>query len=662
MSIKSLLFSVPLLTACVTDPEVDVTTENIAGPGAGVASQFQRDRAATLFSCTATRISARWLLTAAHCMAEVEDDVGFYSTGPGDDPNETAEVDAVVLRPGVNAGACFADTDACWDTTGTFADIALLRLKNHDDGFDENDLDGHQAMLAHQYPGDGEPGVKIGSGNHGGLPNEFETLMQIADTTSSMNDNNGMFFTWQAQSDQGDSGGPFYYGNSVLGVHRGSSQGEDYYTSVPEHLKWILTTIDYQWRGQPEQASTKYTGTLIESFFGNEDECQYVCEKMASCEAYSFDLFPDVADPNCFLYDAVTGVSTDSTWKGALKHGTLMGQANSVVGYVRSDGLDAVVHVNIAGEIRELVRVNGQWQVGDPQPSTAPAVHIGRKVAAYRRHDGTNAIVYRSTTNRIIELALDGTWDWSDLTSAANAELSAGQPAAYVKADGVSAVVYRGATTGHIIELRLGSRGWVKRDLMAAAGSSATAESDPTAFVRSDGFSSVVFQASDAVYELRQSVGGSWVIGAPSVLAGGAPAVGRPFGFTHSSGTNAIVYRTAAGQIIRLTLAGTQWSAAQLATGATGDPSAYTRTDMVESVVFRNSANKIIEAAGGATFDLNEFAGAPAAYTNPSTFHRVDGFNAVLFETSAGHVRELTLKRGQGWGTADLTAVANETP
>jgi hypothetical protein len=663
MSIRSLLFSVPLLAACIAEPDIDVTGEPIGGTGAAPASAYQLHRAASVAGCTAIRISTRWALTAAHCMAEEEDDVAFYTTGPGTDSDEVAEVAKVYLPPGVSAHACNTIGD-CMDDTGTYADIALLRLKSHDVELDETDLDGYDALLAYQYPGSLEPGVKVGAGNHDGIPNGDDDLRQIADKTSG-DDDSGSFVTLQQQTDSGDAGGPFYYGNRVLGVHHGVNlpSNDDHYTSVPEHLKWILETIKYEWRGQPPQMSTKYTGTLIESFYGNRDECQYVCETTTSCEAYNYDLILGLNElQNCFLYADVTGVSTAGNWEAALKHGTRANASGNAVGYVRDDELDAVVHVTTGNRVHELVRKNGQWQWGDLQDSTAPAVGSGQRLTAYRRADGMNTVVYRSSANRIIELALDGTWTPQDLTTVTGGELCDGQPAAYVKADGVSAIVYRGATTGHIIELRLGSRGWIKRDLMAAAGSSTIAWSDPAVYVRSDGYSVVLFRSGDAIFELRQSTSGTWSMGSPSALAGAAAAVGRPFGFTSSSGTNAIVYRTAAGQIIQLTLAGTQWSAAQLATGAAGDPVAYTRTDLVEAVVFRNTANRIIEAAGGLTYDLTTHAGAPAANTNPAVYHRNDGFNSVVYETAAGHVRELTYKRDGTWGTADLTAVANETP
>jgi hypothetical protein len=653
----------PIVTACVaeTDDAVDVTAEEIHGSSFAVATQFQRDRALALEKgCTATRISATWALTAAHCMSEEEDDVYFYGAAAGVDANKVGEIEEVVLRPGVDAEDCYFDPAACYDTAGLFADIALIRLKSHNIGLEENDLDGPQANLAYEYPGDGAAGVKVGSGEHGGGENSTFVLLQTPDTTFRID--NGLFLTSQHQVDQGDSGGPFYYGHRIVGVLRGKYVGEqDYYTSVADHLPWILETIGYGWRGQPVQNGTKYTGTLLESFAGTVTECKYVCERRTSCEAYAVDATPAPNGHNCFLYDAVTSVTTDSDWKGALKHGTRTGQANNVVGYVRSSGIDAVVHVTNANRIHELVRQGGVWSWGDLQAQDfAPAVGSGGKVAAYRRGDGVNVAVYRSSANHIIELALvDGTWEHNDLTAITGAENAVGQPAAIVKADGVSAIYYRGATTNHIIELRLGSRGWVKRDL-----GSTSADTDPMAFVRSDGYTSVVFRAGTVVKELYQSPGSAWTVGAPSSLAGAAPATGRPFGFTHSDGTNAIVYRSTGGAIVQLTLAAGQWSAAQLATGATSDPVAYARNDMVESVVFRNAAGHVIEAANGTTFDLTDQTGAPAAAAgaSPSIYHRVDGRSSVVFETSTGRVRELTLELGGSWDTADLTSAAGETP
>lgn len=645
-------------SACVTDSDqLAEESQPINGDTSAPASQFQLDRAIKIPGCTATRISARFAVTAAHCNSSVNSTVRFYEGGPGVGSG-TARIEEVILRPGVSGPACNNDEDNCWDSSGRFADIALLRLS----AADENDLEGPHATLAWTYPGDGATGKKVGAGGHNGNANPNANLRQATDQLSG-SDQDGSFDTVDDHTDGGDSGGPFYVSNRVVGVLWGSwwvpFDHFNVYTSVPRHLSWILTQIGYSWRGQPSQTNRIYGGNLIEAVIGTELVCQYACEKTTSCEAYSYN----PSGSMCGLYSNVTSSSTLSGWRGALKHGARSGNSNDVVGYVRSDGLSAVVHTATNGRIHELL-LDGAWSPGDIH-STAPAV--ASKLTAYRRSDGINAVVYRSTSNRIIEIALtNGTWKWFDLTTVTSAETAAGSPVAYVRTDGVSAIVYRGAASGHIIELRLGSRGWLASDLTAASGASLVASSDPSATVRSDGQNSIVFRSGSHIWELYQANGQNWVWGVPSQLAAGAPpAASRPFGYAHRNGTNAIVYRSTTNQVIELYLVGGQWHWGQIGSGATGDPTAYVRTDGVEVALFRNSAGHIIELTNTPwqAWNLTSITGASASTTNPAVYHRRDGYNAVLFETSANHVGELYWKPGAPqWNDGDLTAVSGETP
>jgi len=658
MTIKHLFLAAPLLGACLTEDPYSETTQDIHGDTASPATQFELDRAVKIPGCTATRISARFALTSAHCNPSVGSTVRFYTTGPGVS-TDNARIEQVIFRPGVTGPACNNDIDDCWDTAGQFADIALLRLS----AAVEDDLEGAQATLAWTYPGDGHGGYKVGAGQHDGNPNPDAILLQAYDETSRDNDDDGRFYTVDDMADPGDSGGPFYYSNRVLGTLWGKwwepFDHYNIYTSVPEHLSWILGQIGYSWRGQPAQSNTIYSGTAIQTFFASELRCQYACEKTASCEAYNFDTSVGV----CSLQDNIQSVGTASGYHGALKFGERQGTSNDVVGYVRSDGINAVVHRATNGRIHELWLAGGTWNAGDIQ-GTGPAV--ASKLTAYRRADGTNAVVYRSTLNHIIELALvSGQWQAFDLTASAGGESAGGNPVAYVRADGVSAVVYRGASTGHIIELRLGSRGWLASDLTAAAGSAIVASSDPSAFVRSDGYNSVVFRAGTQIIELYEANGQAWSIGGPSSLAGAPDASSRPFGVTNVHGQNQIVYRTTANLVVLLFLSGGQWSFTTIGSAAVGDPVAYVRTDTVESVLFRNSFGSIMELTNPTAWqlwNLTSVTGAAASVTSPAVYHRKDGYNAVLFETVANHAGELYFKRGGTWSDGDITAVAGETP
>jgi Trypsin len=168
-----LWLTLPLLTACAFDDvTVDKTTSYITGPLAAPASQYYLDRAIKLPACTATRISARFALTAAHCGSNPNQTVQFYKTGPGVDTLSSSDIVAVHVRPGVNASTCdHTYSDGCIDSSGDFADIAILELAaNNED--DEADLEGHQATLAWVYPGYGVDGMKVGAGQHNGMANE----------------------------------------------------------------------------------------------------------------------------------------------------------------------------------------------------------------------------------------------------------------------------------------------------------------------------------------------------------------------------------------------------------------------------------------------------------------------------------------------------------
>src|SRR5688500_4325763 len=144
-----LLLAFPLLTACAFEdaPILEESAQPIHGPLAAPASQYYLDRAVKPPGCTATKISARFAITAAHCGTTTNHEVQFYTTGPGVNSLSSADVVAVHVRPGVTPSTCeHTDSDGCIDSSGNFADIAVLELAaDDDDAGDELDLEGHQA-------------------------------------------------------------------------------------------------------------------------------------------------------------------------------------------------------------------------------------------------------------------------------------------------------------------------------------------------------------------------------------------------------------------------------------------------------------------------------------------------------------------------------------
>ena len=674
-----LLLLAPLLaSACVIDPEAlpeeSVGTAEIRNSNTS-ASQYYRDRAVVLLRsngvpfCTGTRIAANWVLTAMHCNFDPdEDQVGFYSSAPNYDTTRKTTVTQVVRQAGTNPSDCDTFTSGgCENTDGEFADMALLRLTD-----DKGDLDaeGPAATMAWKYPGQ-IVGTKVGAGQHNGGPNNAGLLRQVDDEIVSSNDGNGRFDTEDDDVDGGDSGGPFYYQNKVVGDLWGFVDFgfDDYnvYTSVPEHLPWILGQIGYRWQGLPVQTSKRYNGSTVDSFKADgEKVCQYACEKSTSCEAYNFAPSNDPLGlelDDCELKTGVTGTSTSSAWRGALRHGGRSGRSNDVVGYKRSDGIDSAVHRATNGRIHELWRTSSGYEWGDIHGSAPLAAS---DVSAYVRSDGINAVVYRSTTNRIIEIYLSSSgWQWADLSNAGGGE-PAGDPVAYVRPDGINAVVYRGSN-GYIYEIALGLGGWDARNLTTSAGlTSSPNAGDPSVLARADGYSSVVYTAGGQVYELYRLWSGEWSISSPSSLAGAPAAASRPYAYSHRDGITAIVYRSTGNRIIELWLAGSAWHYAQLSSSAViGDPMAHLRTDTVESVLVRSSGSQILEIANApwGTWNLSVNTGQTGlSATDASAYIRADGYNSVLFETSDNRIREMIWKPGVSWTWNDISVNSGETP
>ena len=126
------------------------------------------------------------------------------------------------------------------------------------------------------------------------------------------------------------------------------------------------------------------------------------------------------------------------------------------MGFVKADGTASVVYfVNAA--IHELAFVAGNLVATDlSDAADAPPAFAAQATGpmGYVRGDGVTAVVYRGQ-DRMHELAfVDNRWLHTDLSRAAGAPTDAGYPFAYVRSDGVSSIVYC-ASDGHIHELAL---------------------------------------------------------------------------------------------------------------------------------------------------------------------------------------------------------------
>ena len=237
----------------------------------------------------------------------------------------------------------------------------------------------------------------------------------------------------------------------------------------------------------------------------------------------------------------------------------------------------------------------------------------------YVRSDGRNVVVSYSASNRIRELALEGSaWRSYDLTDAAGGAPRGFNPRGYVRGDGVTAVVYLGlsADDSHMHELRLTSSGWKHTDLTAATGVHGFGGLRP--YVRHDGRTTVVYGGQDGhIHELALEAPG-WrhhdlhlESGAPTNLDALPTPSDTPFGYARSHNSSAVVYRSRDGEIRQLKLTD-RWRH-NLLTDDPGDPKA-------------------------------QIAGLTAGV-------RHDGINSIVFGGQDGHLYELALVNGEWqWG------------
>jgi hypothetical protein len=298
-------------------------------------------------------------------------------------------------------------------------------------------------------------------------------------------------------------------------------------------------------------------------------------------------------------------------------------------------------------------------------------------LAACRRPDDVNSVVFRGFDNKIYELFLRpgaSQWQLADLSTPTQTTVgAAGHPACYTRSDKAYSIVYRGID-GHIYELWLSST-WRLADLSATSGAPLAA-GDPTAYVRHDGVSSVVYRGiDDHIYELflpadAQALFGffPWAFGDLSAQAGAPPAAGNPVGYARWENVNSVVYRAFDNRIHELWLAGggRTWSVSDISGGsalAQGDPATFVR--LGSSVVYRgfdNHIHQLFLPGGGSIWEKSDISAAAGggwttAVDDPVSYVRSDGAASVEFCAIDGHIYELFFTEklgGRGWAVADL--------
>jgi hypothetical protein len=112
-------------------------------------------------------------------------------------------------------------------------------------------------------------------------------------------------------------------------------------------------------------------------------------------------------------------------------------------GFVRADGIASVVYVAEDQLVHELSLVDGRWQAAAlSETAGAPKAFDKGVLMGYVRGDGVTAVVYRGIDSHVHELALTGgRWQQTDLSAAAGTP-TGGFPFGYVRADGSSGIVY----------------------------------------------------------------------------------------------------------------------------------------------------------------------------------------------------------------------------
>jgi hypothetical protein len=292
----------------------------------------------------------------------------------------------------------------------------------------------------------------------------------------------------------------------------------------------------------------------------------------------------------------------------------------------RSDGVSMVVYIGTDFHIHslylELVRQGNSWQevwhwadlsaiTGSPAAASNPY--------GYVRSDGISAVVYTGSDGHIYELRLEDVWIWADLTAISVSPWAASGPIAYVRGDGINAIVYVASYDNHICELWLdGSWNWADLTALTLAPLSMSALS---VYVRSDGISTINYTGYDGhIHEIRLETGWIW---SDLTMISGAPGTGyRPFGYVRGDGINAIVYSTAGadpGHVYELRL-DNGWQYYELTSVPNAIPGyipvGYVRADGISSVVYRGEDFHINEIRLETVWqwaDLTYLAGAPAA-------------------------------------------------
>jgi len=299
--------------------------------------------------------------------------------------------------------------------------------------------------------------------------------------------------------------------------------------------------------------------------------------------------------------------------------------------YKRHDGATAVLYIDIFQHVHEITVADGNvdlintFQLNAPNAAAAPTGGPAPDVIGYIRTDQKSAIVYRSVDDHVIELLSNfggqPRWLVTDLTAAAGTSvtIAKGSPFPFVRTDGWNSIPYV-ASDNHIHELATtGNGAWGDWDITLQTGDPVVPSTDPWAFVRSDSWNVIVFVGADGT--MRQfglfagdSHWNSWTLPAVSPLTG---LYQRPSGYIAADGINAIVYTGIDQKIHQLKMGSQGWLDSVLPTGCVkpasqlfAHPGPRTRSSVLfqgrESVQGSNRRYALTQPLGG-PWTLQEF-------------------------------------------------------
>jgi hypothetical protein len=227
-------------------------------------------------------------------------------------------------------------------------------------------------------------------------------------------------------------------------------------------------------------------------------------------------------------------------------------------GYVRSDGISAVTYTgteDAPDEVQELTLVGGQWKHGNLHRQThttgAPGVASGSGTQGYVRADGVSAVVYLGKDGHIHEFTLKPGVGWlhADLTVASGAPSGSfavnpvGRPQAFTRSDGTTAVIYLSGD-GEIRQLKLGKTGPWRHNLLSDNPGDPKAYLGLAAYVRTDKTNAIVYQGVDKhIHEMTLDATGEWVMSDLTLITGAPPAdIGSVTAYNRGDGISTVVY------------------------------------------------------------------------------------------------------------------------